>query len=423
MARAHEHRPEAEFDVVFVGGGLTSALACLAALARQPRLRLAVVEREPRLGGNHTWCFHAADVPGAARAFVEPLIVQRWEGYSVHFPRRSRRLASPYACISSERLHEVVSARLSAAAGSELVLGKNAARLTPEGVLLDDGRWLRARLVIDARGPTLADQRGADSSSEAPMQGFAGTARGYQKFVGLELRVLDHSLREPVIFDACLPQHDGFRFMYTLPLSPRRLLVEETFFSDTPGLDQAQSQLSILAYARAQGYRVSDVLRSERGVLPMPWQDRDFDPHARPLVAGYRGGLFHPVTGYSLPMAVRFALALAASDLTQLETRPNAPSPLSDFARAQAAQRPFLRLLTRLLFTGFASHERYSVLSHFYRLPEAIIERFYAGELRTTDRARVFLGAPPRGFSITRALGLSALGPRTPPRAPTGATS
>lgn len=415
MARPPEHRQATDYDVVFVGGGLASALSCLALLARQPQLRIGVVERDLRLGGNHTWCFHAADVPSAARPFVEPLVVQRWDGYSVQFPGRTRRLGSPYAAISSDRLHEVVSGRLREAEGSDLLLGHGAAHLRRDGVLLDDGRWLRARLVVDARGPTLEDA-GTDHASRAPSEDATTPCstggRGYQKFVGLELRVRGHSLREPVLFDARLPQHDGFRFMYTLPLSPERLLVEETFFSDSPALDQQASNLAILGYARERSYAVSEVLRTESGVLPMPWQDVDFDPAQRPLLAGYRAGLFHPVTGYSLPAAVRFALALSACDLAQLEERPSARSALSDFARAHAAQRPFLRLLTRLLFTGFAPHERYSVLSHFYRLPEPLIERFYAGELRAVDRARVFVGAPPRGFSVVRALGLSALGAR-----------
>lgn len=408
--------PATEFDAVFVGGGLASLLCCLALLERQPRLRIAVIEREARLAGNHTWCFHAADVPEDAWSFVEPLVVQRWAGYAVHFPQRSRRLASPYACISSEHLHDVASARFASAPGSELVFGQTAVRITPHSVLLSGHRLLRARLVIDARGPTLDLARGLAGAPSADQV----STRGYQKFVGLELCVRPHALREPVMFDARVPQHDGFRFMYTLPLAADRLLIEETFFSDRPELDPAQSHLSILGYAHAQGYAVSEVLRSERGVLPMPWADQDFEPAVRPLSAGYRAGLFHPVTGYSLPIAVRFALALAACDLEQLALRPEAPSPLADFARAHAAQRPFLRLLTRLLFTCFAPDERYSVLQHFYRLPEPIIERFYAAELSTLDRARVFWGAPPRGFSVRRALALSTLGLRTQePRAST----
>jgi lycopene beta-cyclase len=378
------------YDVLFVGGGLTAVLASLTLLARRPGVRIAVVEQAPRLGGNHTWCFHAADMPPAAASIVAPLVVQRWPGYAVRFPDRSRRVASPYACISSERLHEVGSAALSRAPGCQLFLQQRVEQLAAQHVTLADGRTLHAALVVDARGPTLARD----------LEGEPGAQRGYQKFVGLELRVARHDLLEPVMFDARIAQQDGFRFMYVLPLAPDRVLIEETFFSDRSQLDDAHCRRAILDYAREQGLSVLEVVRTERGVLPMPWRERAFDPHARPLQAGYRAGLFHPVTGYSLPLAVRFALALASS---------STPEPaLAAFARAHAAQRPFLRLLTRLLFTGFAPAQRFRVLEHFYRLPEPVIERFYAAELTALDRARVFLGAPPRGFSVGRVLGLLA---------------
>ncbi|MDB4987060.1 MAG: Lycopene cyclase protein [Myxococcaceae bacterium] len=391
MAPSHERA--ADFDVVFVGGGLASVLASLALLERRPELRLAIVERGARLGGNHTWCFHAADVPASASQLVAPLIVQSWPGYEVRFPRRTRRLASGYACISSARLHEVGSARFGQAPGSELLLGQSARELGADRVLLDDGRELAAKLVVDARGPTLGEP------SKPEQRG----RRGYQKFVGLELRVAPHTLREPLMFDACIEQRDGFRFMYVLPLSSDRVLVEETFFSEHARLDEESGRRAILEYAAKRGLSVLEVLRVERGVLPMPWHDPPFDIRARPLAAGYRAGLFHPVTGYSFPLAIRFALALAASDLARLES-----SPLAAFARAHAEQRPFLHFLTRLLFTCFAPAQRFSVLEHFYRLPEPVIERFYAAELRPLDRARVFIGAPPRGFSVGRAFGFQS---------------
>ena len=393
MDPGHDQPPD--FDVVLVGGGLAAALASLALLDSEPSVRLAIIERAPRLGGNHTWCFHAADVPAAAQRIVAPLIVQRWDGYQVRFPGRSRRLASPYACITSERLHDVVHARFAATRDSALRLGMAARHVGAHEVTLADDTRLTAGLVIDARGPSLPSEGG-------------GTAPrcGYQKFVGLELSVAPHALTEPVMFDACIPQRDGFRFMYMLPLARDRVLIEETFFSDQPGLDQAQGERAVLAYTATQGLRVRELLRSEHGVLPMPWSDQSaapFDVAARPLSAGYRAGLFHPVTGYSLPLAVRFALALSQSDRAHL-----AHSPLSQFARAHAAQTPFLHLLTRLLFTAFAPAQRFHVLEHFYRLPEPLIERFYAAELSALDRARVFLGAPPRGFSFGRALGFGA---------------
>lgn len=372
-----------EFDAVFVGGGLANSLCVLALLARRPDARLALVESGPRLGGNHTWCYHAADLPPGAEAIVAPLAVRRWPGYTVRFPDRARRVDSPYACISSERLHDVVSARLQAAPGCALLLDATAVRSEPTRVQLADGRELAAPLIVEALGP-----RGAPPASA-----------GYQKFLGLELEVEGAPPSEPLLIDACVPQHDGFRFMYVLPLAPDRVLIEETFFSERPELDEAESARAIHAYAEGMGLTVRKVLREERGVLPMPWRDPDFDLAARPLQAGYGAGLFHPVTGYSFPLAIRFALALASSDPRSLER-----SPLAAFARSHAAQRPFLRLLARLLFKAFSPSERFRVLEHFYRLPAPVIERFYAAELRPLDRARIFFGPPPRGFSLIRVL-------------------
>jgi lycopene beta-cyclase len=381
-----------EFDLIFVGGGLASCLAALALLERRPDVRLAIVEREAQLGGNHTWCFHAADVSARARTVVEPLVVARWPGYAVQFPRRTRRVASPYACIKSERLHEITSARVARSRASELRLSARATQVEATHVELSDGEVLRAPLVIDARGPLEQTSETRDTPQH----------RGYQKFVGLELQVEpNHTLTEPILFDARVPQRDGFRFMYLLPLALDRVLIEETFFSDRSQLDIPSSRSAILAYAQAHGFVVRELVRVEHGVLPMPWRDPPFDLARRPLCAGYRAGLFHPVTGYSFPLAIGFALALAESDLRHLER-----SPLADYIAAQSAQRPFLHLLTRMLFTCFAPAQRFSVLEHFYRLPESLIERFYAAELTTLDRARILFGAPPAGFSVTRALRL-----------------
>jgi lycopene beta-cyclase len=47
-------------------------------------------------------------------------------------------------------------------------------------------------------------------------------------------------------------------------------------------------------------------------------------------------------------------------------------------------QRVF-RLLNRMLFLAAAPPERYRILQHFYRLPEPVIDRFYAGRLQPGD--------------------------------------
>jgi len=103
------------------------------------------------------------------------------------------------------------------------------------------------------------------------------------------------------------------------------------------------------------------------------------------------------VTGYSFPIAVRLALAIAASDLTDL-----ARSPAAELTAALRRRLPFLYTLTRTMFERFLPAKRYAVLEHFYRLPEPLIARFYAAELSRFDQLRMFVGMPPRGMSLRR---------------------
>jgi lycopene beta-cyclase len=105
-----------------------------------------------------------------------------------------------------------------------------------------------------------------------------------------------------------------------------------------------------------------------------------------------RAALFHPTTGYSLPEAVRLADAVAASD----ELSSHALYALTRERSREAWRRGrFFRLLNRMLYRAAEPDQRYRVLEHFYRLPEALIARFYAGRLGWTDKARILSGRPP----------------------------
>jgi lycopene beta-cyclase len=200
------------------------------------------------------------------------------------------------------------------------------------------------------------------------------------------------------MMDARCAQLDGYRFFYVLPLSPTRLLVEETRFSLTSSLSLEAGRAELQAYAARFG-EIVQVVREEIGVLPMPWS-MDF-PELRAdrvLVAGYRGGFFHPATGYSLPMAVRFAESLCK------QLHHGDESALPRLLHEHRSQATFALHLNRLLFTGFAETDMWGVLARFYRFSEPLIERFYALSSTNADRVRILSGWPPRGFSLVRAL-------------------
>ena len=194
--------------------------------------------------------------------------------------------------------------------------------------------------------------------------------------------------------DATVDQADGYRFVYCLPFSPTELFVEDTYYSDTPDIDPGELKCRIAAYAEARGWKVAAVSREESGVLPVV-MGGDFDafwPAGDRLArGGVRAGLFHPLTSYSLPDAVRFAGWLARDAPLGGELGPATRR----LALRHWRRGRFDRMLARMLFRAADPPERYRVLERFYRLPEDLIGRFYAGQSTLPDRARILAGRPP----------------------------
>jgi lycopene beta-cyclase len=369
------------FEFVLVGGGLQAGLVALGLLARQRDVRLALVEKGRALGGNHTWCCHTRDLPEAASEWLSPLIVRRWPGYDVVFPGARRTLRSPYAMVTSTRLASVVAETIARSRGSACRLGQRAVRVGEHEVELEDGTTLHAEVVVDARGPTIEPR-----------------SSGFQKFLGLELEMgRAHGLARPVVIDATVAQRDGFRFFYVLPFDERRVLVEDTCFSRSPDLDLVAARSAVLEYAARLG-PVTRVLREETGVLPMPWASDAPAPNGSPLVAGYRGGWFHPATGYSLPVAARLACYLASRPPREVF----GPD-LRRLHRSHRAQARWAEHLNGLLFHFFAPDDMRNVFERFYELPDDVIARFYGLSSTWGDRARIVAGRPPRGFSLRAA--------------------
>ncbi len=367
-------------DLVILGGGLAGSLIALSFAHLRPEMRIVLVEQGERFGGAHVWSFFESDVTDArARAVLDPLVAARWDGYRVRFPGYERDLDTSYASVTSARLDAVVRAALPEAA---LLTGRRVEVADARSVRLSDGRRIEAGAVIDTRGP----------------QGLAHMKGGWQTFLGqmLELEA-PHGLTRPVVMDAEVEQRDGFRFIYLLPFSANRILVEDTYYADSPFLDRALLRNRIADYTRAQGWRVARCAYEEVGALPVI-ASGDFeafwsaDPEALSARAGARAALMHPLTSYSLPDAVRFAVYLAGLDKLSAQGLGRI---CHDWAAHHWREGRFYRMLTTMLFGAADPKERWRMLARFYRLPEPLIERFYAGRSSMPDMARVLLGKPP----------------------------
>lgn len=365
-------------DMAILGGGLSGGLLALALAQLRPDARVVLIEAGERLGGNHVWSYFQHDITPQDEWLLAPLVVRQWPGYDVHFPAHSRRLSCSYNSITGEKLDEVLRESLP---GDNVMTGAVVAQAGAGHVDLADGTRLEAKAVVDARGAV----------------GLPHMSGGWQKFAGQMLRLeAPHGLDRPIVMDARVQQYDGYRFVYCLPFSETEVLVEDTYYADGPELDLPLLRDRIAGYASAQGWRVVEVTREETGVLPVIARG-DFGAFCRAgdeglVRAGTRAALLHPLTGYSLPDAVRLAVRIAGlHDMTA----GNLASTAHEHARSCWNDRSFYRMLASMLFSAARPLERYRMLERFYTLPEGLIERFYAAKSTRFDRMRLLSGRSP----------------------------
>ncbi len=372
-----------QYDFILAGGGLQAGLIALALKHHRPDASVLIVERSDRLCGNHTWSFHESDISASDSSWLASLPLKKWQGYQVNFSGFHRRLSLPYCSLSSSNLESAL-LQLADRGNLEVKTGTTISSLTSNSICTSEEGRYHGKIVIDCRG-----LRGEPE----------GLRCGYQKFHGFEIELAHEDWPDPlpVLMDATVSQQDGFRFLYVLPLSRRRILIEDTCFSDHRQFDREQSLAELKRYLQHRQIRDWEIVREEQGCLPMPYSKHMKPTLTSPLRGGYAAGWFHAATGYSVPLAVQFAEVVANSTPEQMTGR------ISRLVKQNRFPAQFARLLNRMLFRLVAPEKRWMIFRRFYRvLPEETIKRFYAHRFTRFDAMRILIGSPPRGLTPVR---------------------
>ncbi len=384
-------------DVAIVGGGLAGGLMALALVRARPKFRIALIEGGATLGGNHRWSWFASDLDAAGEALLEPFRKTQWSGgYDVRFPKLRRTLDTGYTSMASADFHEALMQLLPE---GSVYLKTRATRIDADGVTLNDGTpggtRLDARMVVDCR-------------SFQPSEHLRG---GWQVFMGRHMRLEEpHGIERPVIMDGDVDQFaphgngGAYRFVYVLPLGAHDVFVEDTYYADEAKLDRATLSGRIDQYCHAQGWHKGVPVGHETGLLPV-LTGGDFDAYRAEVnipgvaVAGARGGFVHPLTSYTMPIAVDNALAFAAeADLSGSQMA----ALFEARARRHWRRTGYYRMLARFLFFAADPDRRVDIFERFYGLKQGLIERFYTARSPIRDQVRVLWGKPP--VSIPRAI-------------------
>ena len=378
-----EESPHQSIDVLFLGAGLWSCLMACKLLETQPHLRITVLEQsEDPSAHRRTWSFHQSDldVNQLPPEWMDEFKPLKWPGYQINFPARKRRLSIGYRMISSDSFYQKARKLL----GNNLITNAAVSEVSENRVLLKSGKSYHAPLILDGRGL---------SNHSYP--------RGYQKFLGLQIKVKEgHNQQEPILMDVTVPQHDGFRFVYTLPLDDKRLLVEDTYYANGPELDMKTLQQGIEAYCHRQGWQDFEIEDQESGVLPIPLWSKDSwlketaieGQSLTHVPIGMRAGMFHPTTGYSIVAAMTSAYWLTQQDFSE-------PQAVAVALRRRQQEMwekgAYYRRLNNMLFLAGDASTRYQVLQKFYGHPVDFIGRFYGQRLKWFDKLMMLTGKPP----------------------------
>lgn len=315
--------------------GLSLACALLDAGVDE---RIVLVDRRTTFDHDRTWCFWATggDIPFAA------LATHRWPAWRL--VGRDGRVAehrsarTPYVHLPADRLYAAALDRLDAAPNVELRLGERVlgVRETEDGVrVTTQNGAIEGAVAYDAMGGAGPLNRGRPD----------GAIELCQRFLGLEVEVerpvFDPGTATLMDFRGGHAGDDALRFVYVLPFSPTRALVEDTSLGGRT-VAAASRRAAIARHLRdvwdAGGV---EVLREERGALAMTTHLFPASRGPRLHAVGAAAGALRPSSGYAFVRLQRHVRAVARAVAAGV-----APPAVVGHRRHRALDALFLRALS-----------------------------------------------------------------------------
>lgn len=222
----------------------------------------------------------------------------------------------------------------------------------------------------------------ADSRPKAPSKGAL-----LQHFLGIELET-DKAVFDPdtaILMDFRTDQSRGIHFLYMLPFTDRRALVESTYFT-TETLPESIYEADITTYLQdIFGISEFTEIRREAGVIPMESAKARTPKDKRHKFIGGAGGAIRPSSGYAFGFIQKQIFDISAN--RTLDAKPP-HSPVDIWM-----DRVFLDVLHRYqplgpnLFMAMAS-----------RLTGSEFARFMSGQAKFTTLLKIILAMPKMTF-------------------------
>ena len=299
---------ESDFDYLIAGGG-AAGLSLAYAIAQEPSLgqkRVLLLEPQAKNQNDRTWSFWT-DEP----MLFDGIVAHEWDKLAFRSPTFEQVFALSryrYKMIRGLDFYQFVQRELEGNPQFTLLTGTvETLADTARGVVAHTSAGsFTARYAFDSRPPQLP-------------RNPAKYRYLLQHFVGWEIET-DHDVFDPTTvefmdFRRC--QHQETRFIYVLPFSPRRALVEYTLFSSEV-LPTAAYEAALREYlSQTLGVTQFRIEAVEVGSIPMTDHPLPARSGQHVINLGTRAGRAKPSTGYAFRRiqahTQRLVAALAAT--------------------------------------------------------------------------------------------------------------
>lgn len=384
-----------DYDYIIIGAGCAGLSLSVHMLdAGLSERRVLIIDPRTDFPHDRTWCFFDAhDHPFTS------VVTHRFPRWSILDHASAvvcKSDAHAYQYLPSDAFYAHALSRLAEAPAFELALGFHAHGVRDLGdhVVVDTDRGsITARLAFDGRPGTEKTRPGANDGSREVrlLQHFVGW------FVETERPVFDPE--RATLMDFRVDQSHGIHFIYCLPTSETRALVEDTYFSHEVREPRAY-EATLRSYLAGRGITEYVIAHTERGVIPMTTESYEQRASPRLYRIGLVGGLARPATGYAFLAIQRFSRAMAER-LARVD-RAAAPAPPS--TRSTRTQ-----ILDRCFLSHIEEHpaEAPSIFARlFERVPPEILVRFLSETSSFSDDFVIMRSLPTLPFaqSMVRAL-------------------
>jgi lycopene beta-cyclase len=277
------------FDCIIAGGGCAGLSLAYHLVNQRYSGDILILDRERKSDNDRTWCWWSK-VPTP----FDAILAHEW-----HTLAFSDALGSFSSAIAPYRYCLLRAGDFYSFMDAQLGQHPNVSFLQADVESIEEGE---TGAIVYAGGTQLSAEWVFSSIPNLQNEESAGKPGLLQHFMGWWIEV-DHDSFDPssaVLMDFRVAQHNSTRFMYMLPVTKRRALVEFTVFSDTI-LSKHTYELALQQYIRdvlcIDDYRIEEV---EFGIIPMKLETAQKRKEPSHVIAiGTPGGAVKPSTGYA----------------------------------------------------------------------------------------------------------------------------